>query len=89
METQFCESDCIRPAGLRPVEHFVFGRRDVADRFDQPPVIEPADPFQGGELHIVDVLPRPPSPDRFGLVEPDDGFGECVVVGIPPEPDRG
>lgn len=38
METPFCESDCIRSACLGPVEHFVFGRRDVADRFEQSPL---------------------------------------------------
>ena len=89
METQFCESDCIHSVGLGPVEHFVFGRRDITDRFKQPPVVEPVDPFESGELHIVDVLPRTPSPDHFGLVEPVDGFGERVVAGIPPGPDRG
>jgi len=38
VETRFCESGCIRSVELGPVEHFVFGRRDVADRFEQPPV---------------------------------------------------
>ena len=89
METQFCESDCIGSAGLGPVEHFVFGRRDVTDRFEQSPVVEPVDPFQGGELDVVDVLPRSPSADHFGLVEPVDGFRERVVVGIALRSDRG
>ena len=89
METPFCESDCIRSAGLGPAECFVFGRRDITDRFEQSPVVEPVNPFQGGELHVVDVFPRPPSANHFGLVEPDDGFRERVVVGISLRSDRG
>jgi hypothetical protein len=27
-----------------------FGRRDVADRFQQPAIVEPVDPFERGEL---------------------------------------
>ena len=71
MKTQFCESDSSRSAGLGPVEHFVFGRRDVADQFEQAPIVEPVDPLESGKLDVVDVLPRPPPPkcaaDRDGI----------------------
>ena len=89
METRFCESDCIRPSGLGPVEHFVFGRRDVADRFKQPPVVEPVDPLQGGKLDWVDAPPWPAAPDDLGLEEPDDALRERVVVRVADRPDRG
>ena len=38
-----------------PLQHGVvaflgFGRRDVSDGFQEPPVVEPIDPFQSSEL---------------------------------------
>ena len=47
-----------------------FGWRDVADGFEQSAVIEPVDPFEGGELHGLDV-----SPNRFdsGSDRPNNG----------------
>lgn len=63
METRICESDAIRRTDSGPVVHFVFGQRDAADRFEQPPVVEPVDPVQGGELGNLarDRLHRRPS----------------------------
>ena len=34
-----------------------FGGRDVSDGFEQPPMVEPVDPFEG---RIFDLLERPP-----------------------------
>jgi hypothetical protein len=33
------------------------GGRDISDRFEQSPVIEPIDPFQCGELDGFEVSP--------------------------------
>jgi hypothetical protein len=35
------------------------GRRDVADGLQEPAVVEPVDPFQGGVLEVVDALQGP------------------------------
>jgi hypothetical protein len=39
-----------------------------------PSVIEPIDPFQGGELDALEAAPWP-----LGLVETVDGFGEGLL----------
>ena len=59
-----------------------FGRRDVSDRLEQASVVEPCDPFQGRELHGLQVPPRPPLPDDLGFVEAVDGLGQSVVIGV-------
>ena len=59
-----------------------FGWWDVADRLQQPSVVEPVDPFQRGEL---DGFKRPPGSapvDELSLVEAVDGLGESVVVAV-------
>ena len=65
---------------------FVLGRRHVADRFEQPPIVEPVNPFERRVLHRIVSPLTPASVDRLGLVEPDDGLGEGVVVGVPTRP---
>ena len=62
---------------------FVLGRRHVADRLEQPPIVEPVNPFQRRVLHGVDGAPRPPSVDHLRLEESDEGLGQRVVVGVP------
>src|SRR5919198_1933152 len=59
---------------------FVFGRRQVSDRAEQPGVVEPADPFGGGRLHLADITPWPEVVDDLGLVQPDHRLGEGVIV---------
>ena len=59
-----------------------FRRWYVADRFEKPPVVEPVDPFERSKLHRFDVAPRSASADNLGLVEPNDRFGEGIVVRI-------
>ena len=44
---------------LSIVARFSLGGRDVSDRFEQPSVVEPVDPFQGGELNGLEVAPGP------------------------------
>ena len=59
-----------------------FGRRDVADRLQNPPVIEPAYPFQRRELHGLERAPWATPMDDLGFVEAVDRLGESIVVGI-------
>jgi hypothetical protein len=51
------------------------GRRDVADGLQEPAVVEPVDPLQGGVLDLVDALPGAAAADQLGLVRADDGLG--------------
>ena len=43
-------------------------------------VVEPVDPFGGGDLEVVETFPRPAGFDQLGLVEAVDRLGERVVV---------
>jgi hypothetical protein len=70
------------------VAHFVLGRRHVADGFEQPAMIEPIHPVERGELDGLEMAPRAFSSNHLGLKQPDDRFGERVVVGIAAAADR-
>ena len=61
---------------------FEFCWRDAAEFVEQAAVVEPVDPFEGGEFEVVEAPPGAFVADQFGLVEPEDRFGHCVVVGI-------
>src|SRR3982074_630727 len=65
-----------------------FSRRDVADRLQQPAIVEPVHPFERCELDGFHGPPRSPSMDNLGLVETIDGFGEGIVVTIANTADR-
>jgi hypothetical protein len=52
-------------------------------------LVEPVDPRQGGEFEVVDASPGPVAANALELVEPDQGLGLGVVVGVPDRPDRG
>ena len=65
-----------------------FSGRDVADRLEEAPRVEPVHPFEGGELDGLQRPPRTAAADDFGLEQADDGFGERVVVGIADAADR-
>ena len=60
-----------------------FGWRDVADRLQQPAIIEPVYPFQRRELDSFERPPRPAPVDDLGLVETVDGLGESIVIAVP------
>ena len=60
---------------------FGFGRRDVADRLEQPPVVEPVDPFQRGKLDGFKGAPWPTPMDHFGFVKAIDRLGQGIVIG--------
>jgi len=53
-----------------------FGWRYVADGLQEPSVVEPVDPFEGGELDGLEVPPWSAPVDQLGLVKTVDGFGE-------------
>jgi hypothetical protein len=61
---------------------FVFGRRDVAERFVQAGVVEPTDVLDDRQLEL-----RARSPDavgnQLGLEAVDERLGERIVVGVP------
>ena len=59
-----------------------FGRRYVADGLQEPPIVEPVDPFQSRELDGLEAAPWSAPMDYFSLVEAVDGFGESIVIGI-------
>jgi hypothetical protein len=46
--------------------------RDIADRFQQPPMVEPVDPGQGGVLDGIQVAPGASGTDDLGLEQSDD-----------------
>lgn len=50
------------------------GWRDVADRLQEPPVVEPVHPF-----HSREAVPWSAPMDHLGLVEAVDGFGEALL----------
>ena len=65
------------------MEVFGFGWRDaVGVVVVEPAAVEPVDPFQGGELEVVESSPGAAVADELGLVEPDDRLGQRVVVAL-------
>ena len=54
------------------------GRRDIADGFQQPVIVEPGHPFQGGELDRFPALPGCPTVNQFRLVQAVDGLGQGI-----------
>ena len=54
-ESELCESG---HCGLRIVARFVLGRRDVPDRFEQAPGVEPIDPLERREFYGLQTPPR-------------------------------
>jgi hypothetical protein len=67
----------------------VLGGRDQSDLAVQSSVVEPVDVLGDGDLEVVDVLPRAPVADEFGLEQGVEGLGQGVVVGVAAEADRG
>ena len=51
----------------------------MTDRPEEPPLIEPVDPFEGREFHGFEMPPRASTADGLGLVVPDHRFGEGIV----------
>ena len=49
-------------------------------RLEEAMVIEPPDPFEGGEFDVFEVAPRTTWTNKLGLVEPNDRLGQGVVI---------
>ena len=63
--------------------------RDIADGREQPAVVEPIDPFEGLELHVLEVAPRAALADELCLVKANDRLGQIVGVGVADAADGG
>ena len=68
---------------------FQLGGRDVAAVLIQASVVEPVDPFRGGELDLINALPQRSGPDQLSLEQPVDRLRHSVVIARPDRPDRG
>src|SRR5680860_1236088 len=66
------------------VHLFELRRGDVAGVLEEPAVVEPIHPLQGGELHIFEGLPGTALSDRLGLLEAVDGQAVNIAA-APPE----
>lgn len=64
-------------------------RGHMPDGSEEAVVVEPPDPFPGGEFDVFDGAPRPVPADDFRLEEPDDRLGQGDVVDVAPAADRG
>ena len=82
-----------RRHGVTAVSCIVLGfelcRWSVADRLEQSSVIEPLNPVQRGELDWLKTAPGSASAYDFGLVKPDYGLGQRIVVGVANAAHRG
>lgn len=68
---------------------FECDRRHVSAVPMKAAVVEPVDPFGGGQLDLLDRAPRLTRLDQLGLVEPVDRLGQSVVVTVADCADRG
>jgi hypothetical protein len=67
----------------------VFCGWDVVERAVQPTLVPPLDPFQGGQLDLLDLLggaPRAAAADQFRLVQAVDRLGQGIVEPVAREP---
>lgn len=75
----------VRPDGA--VALLGFGWRHVSYGLQKPSVVEPVDPFQGGEFNRFKIPPWPAPTDDIGLVETVDRFCERVILAVTDTPD--
>ena len=59
------------------------GGRDAPDGLEQPAVVGPAHPLEGGGLHRPEAAPRTAAADHLGLEEPDHRLGRRAVERVP------
>lgn len=83
-ETRLVESD---PGGRNILAFIVqlleLDWWNVPDRVEEPAVVEPVDPLERRELDFFEAPPRAAAVGDLGLEQPDDRFGQGVVIGIP------
>ena len=65
------------------------GRRDIADGFQQPLMIEPSHPFKGSQFHGQLGFPRGFAVNQFSFVQAIDRLGQRVVIAVTTAADRG
>ena len=65
-----------------------FRRRHVSNGLQQPAIVEPVDPGQGGELDCVEAPPSSTLMDDLRFGEAVDCLGESIVIGISHAADR-
>jgi hypothetical protein len=73
---------------LTVVDLLEFGGGEVCAGGVQPAVVVPVDPFEGGDLDVVEDPPGALAADQLGLEQADLGFGERVVAPIAVKPPR-
>ena len=63
----------------------VLDRGNVPERFEETTVIEPINPGQGRELHILEVPPRPLPANHLRLEQADHRLGQSLsdTTGVP------
>ena len=88
MKSGLCGSGQDRLLLILMVGGFVFGWTPTAQRGVEAAVVPPVDPFQGGQLDLLDAPSGFAAFDQLGLVEPIDGLGECVIEAVPAAADR-
>lgn len=71
------------------VQCFELCRRNLPDRPEQSPVVEPVDPLERCGRDLFEVARRSVRVDQFGLVEAVDRLRESVVVRVSDSADRG
>src|SRR4030095_6733043 len=54
----------------------------MANRFEQPMVVEPIDPFEGSVLDLVEMTPGTTVMNDLGLKQSDDRLSEGIVVRV-------
>ena len=64
------------------VAYFGLGGWGVSDWLEETSIVEPIDPFEGGELDGIETAPRSPAADDFRLEQTDHALRQRVVVGI-------
>ena len=75
-----------RPARRSRV--LLLSRWDIADGFEQAPVVEPVDPFKRGIFHRLEGSPWSSPMDHLGLVKAIDRLGQTIVIAIADTADR-
>jgi hypothetical protein len=65
------------------------GWRDIANGLQEPAVVEPVHPLQGGVLDLIKAPPGAALADQLSLVQPNDRLGQGIVIGVPAGTHRG
>lgn len=71
------------------IASLAFGRRNMFDGRQEPPVVEPVHPLESGELNGLEASPWPASVNHLGPVRTVDGFGEGIFIAISDAANRG